>query len=88
MSCYFRHIKDMLAEQGIEVTAKNRKAIDLAVQKAVGTEGEHCPATWRKVKEQIAGEETRRAFVQRVKEALQPEGPVNPVNIVKRKAGE
>lgn len=37
MSCYFRHIKDILQEAGIEVTAANKKDVDRAIHRLVGT---------------------------------------------------
>ena len=33
MSCYFRQLKDILAEAGVEVTPGNRKEIDRAIHK-------------------------------------------------------
>ena len=33
MACYFRHMKDILDEAGIEVTADNRKEIDRMIHK-------------------------------------------------------
>ena len=32
MSCYFRHLKDVLSEAGIEVTPANKKQIDQAIK--------------------------------------------------------
>ncbi|MCX6003549.1 MAG: hypothetical protein NTX46_03875 [Chloroflexi bacterium] len=55
MSCYFRHLKDILTEAGIEVTPQNRKQIDQAFHRIVGTEREEgcqCPATWKKLKQE------------------------------------
>jgi len=31
MSCYLRHLKDILGEAGIEITADNKKQIDRAI---------------------------------------------------------
>ena len=60
MSCYFRHLKDILDEAGIEVTASNRKEIDQAFHQMVGTTYKDCPATWRKLKEELAGDQQKR----------------------------
>jgi len=51
MSCYFRHIKDILNEAGIEVTPGNKKQIDQAIHNIVEVTYKDCPATWRKQKQ-------------------------------------
>jgi hypothetical protein len=60
MSCYFRHIKDILDEAGIEVTPGNKKQIDQAIHQIVGVTYKDCPATWKKLKQQIMGDEQKR----------------------------
>jgi hypothetical protein len=60
MSCYFRHIKDILDEAGIEVTSSNKKQIDQAIHQIVGVAYKDCPATWKKLKQQIIGDEQKR----------------------------
>ena len=45
MSCYLRHLKDILSEAGIEVTAANRKEIDRAFHQITGVPYKECPAT-------------------------------------------
>lgn len=60
MTCYFRQLKEVFAEAGIQVTPANRKQIDRAIQHIVGTDGKHCPETWAKVKERIRRDEKRR----------------------------
>lgn len=53
MSCYFRHIKDILDEAGIEVAYKD------------------CTATWRKLKQQIMGDEQKKQdFIRELKDAV------------------
>jgi len=71
MSCYFRHLKDLFAEAGIEVTPGNKKQIDQAVHQFVGVEYKECPATWRKVKEEVlSNEKKRRELISKVKAAV------------------
>lgn len=71
MSCYFRHLKDILAEAGIEVTSTNRKQLDQAIHKVVGVEYKDCPVAWRALKQQIMGDEkTRHKFVKKLKGAM------------------
>jgi len=54
MSCYFRHMKDVFEEAGVEVTKDNKRAIDAAVHKAVGVPYKDCPSAWRAVKQLLA----------------------------------
>ena len=71
MSCYFRHLKDLFAEAGIEVTPGNKKQIDRAVHQFVGVEYKECPATWRKLKEEVlSNEKKRRELIIKVKAAV------------------
>ncbi len=60
MSCYLQHIKDILDEAGIVVTPANRKQIDQAIHQAVGVSYKNCPATWKKIKEDIKTDESKR----------------------------
>ena len=60
MSCYLRHMKDILDEAGIAITPASRKQIDQTIHQAVGVAYKNCPATWKKVKEEIKGDEEKR----------------------------
>ena len=70
MSCYTRHLKDIIAEAGIELTSANRKRVDQAFHQIVGVEYKDCPATWKKLKHELADEQKRRELVQKLKNAL------------------
>jgi hypothetical protein len=71
MSCYIRHLKELLSEAGIEVTAENRKQIDRAIHEIVGTTYKDCPGTWKEVKKKLAASEAeKRAFLKKLKAAL------------------
>lgn len=70
MSCYFRHLKDVFDEAGITVTPANRKKVDQAIQKIVGTAGQPCPETWRSLKERLADSASARQLISRLKSAL------------------
>lgn len=71
MSCYFRHIKDIFDEAGIKVSPGNRKQIDQAVHQKVGVTYKDCPQTWKRLKQQIVGdEEKRRELIQKLKGAI------------------
>jgi len=71
MSCYFRHLKDILSEAGIEVTPSNKKQIDRTVHGIVGVTYKDCPATWGKLKQEILGsEQKRRDFIKKLQNAI------------------
>ena len=70
MSCYLRHMKDVLDEAGIVVTPSNRKQIDQAVHQAVGVVYKDCPATWRQVKAGLNDEGKRQALVEQLRAAV------------------
>ena len=69
MSCYFRHLRDIFEEAGIEVTTKNRKAIHAHIAGVVGDPEKKCPSTWRRVKEWIADREKRGQLVAALSQA-------------------
>jgi len=71
MSCYFRHMKDILEEVGVEVTKENKKEIDRVIHGLVDVEFKNCPSTWKALKAHIrVDEKTRNQFVKRLKQAL------------------
>ncbi len=71
MSCYLRHIRDILAEAGIEVTPGNRKQIDQAIHRLVGVNYKDCPETWKGLKQQLAGDgQKRQGFISHLKSSL------------------
>jgi hypothetical protein len=71
MSCYFRHMKGVLAEAGVEVTTENKKHIDKIIHDLVNVEYKNCPATWKAVKEQIQGDDKAKGrFIKRLKKEL------------------
>ncbi len=71
MSCYFRHIKDILTEAGIEITPGNKKQIDRAIHQAVGVDYKDCPATWKRLKQDIMTDEQKRQdFIKKLEGAI------------------
>ena len=71
MSCYFRHLKDILQEAGIEVTRSNKKEIDRAFHQIVGTIYKDCPTTWRRLKQELADNgQKRQKLVQKLQNAV------------------
>jgi len=72
MSCYFRQMKEVLADAGIVVTPANRKAVDLAFYQIAGVsrEGCHCPEVWKVLKPRLATEEGVRELARELREAM------------------
>jgi hypothetical protein len=70
MSCYFRHLKDVLAEAGIEVTPANEKDVDRALHEIVGVARKDCPGAWKKLKQQMANEADRASVVEKLRKAM------------------
>jgi len=71
MSCYFRHLKDILNEAGIEVTSSNKKQIDRAIHDIVAVTYKDCPTTWKRLKREILGDELKQHdFVQKLQNAI------------------
>ena len=60
MSCYFRHIRSVLDEAEIEITASNKKKIDRFFHQIVGVAYKDCPTTWKGLKQELAGDEQKR----------------------------
>jgi len=70
MSCYFRHLKDVLAEAGVEVTPANKRDVDRALHEVVGVTYKDCPSAWKNLKRQMANEADRAVLVKKLQEAL------------------
>jgi len=70
MSCYFRHLKDILNEVGIEGTSSNKKEIDQAIHQIVGVDYKDCPAAWKRLKQELSDDEQKRQeIVQKLQNA-------------------
>ena len=68
MSCYFRHLKDILDEASIEVTPSNRKQIDQTIHQIVGITYKNCPDTWRRLKQEVLADPAKqRDFISQLK---------------------
>lgn len=71
MSCYFRHLKDILNKAGIEVTPSNRKQIDQIMHNILGVTYKDCPATWKRLKQEIVGNEQKQQdFIKKLQNAI------------------
>jgi molecular chaperone GrpE (heat shock protein) len=71
MSCYFRHMKDVLAAAGVEVTPENKKEIDRIIHEIVDVDYKNCSPTWKGVKEHIKQDDkARNQFIKKLKTKL------------------
>lgn len=68
MSCYLRHLNDVLIEAGIDPDRMDRKQLDRAIHRMMGVEYKHCPDAWKCVKAEIDAD--REGFVRRLKEVM------------------
>lgn len=69
MSCYTRHLDDVLREAGIEPTRPNRRRADGIVRDFVGEDV--CPQVWKRVKTDIAEPDSRRELVAALRDGWQ-----------------
>ena len=60
MSCYLRHLGEVLAAGGILDTRESRRRVHVMIQEITGEQ--NCPLVWRRVKAAL-GEHTEREFV-------------------------
>ena len=67
VTCYFRHLEEVFAKAGIEVTNENKREVDRTIHAIVGVAYKDCPATWKEVKRKMAEDED--AFASELKEA-------------------
>lgn len=69
MSCYLRHMKDILEEENLHPQEKkDRKEVDLAIRKVVGkTEKDKCNEVWKEVKLWLQDEEKKELLVENLK---------------------
>ena len=76
MSCYFRHMQDIIEEAGIVIGKENKKQIDRIIHSLVKVEYKNCSPTWKALKAEIrADEKARSRFVKKLKQALKTESP-------------
>ena len=71
MSCYFRHMKDVLEEAGIEVTKENKKEIDQIIHELVNVPYKQCSPAWKEVKKQIKiDDKDKGVFIDKLRKRL------------------
>jgi len=60
MSCYLRHLGEVLAAAGIPDTRENRRRVHAMIQEITGEQ--NCPLVWRRVKAAL-GEHAERELL-------------------------
>jgi hypothetical protein len=71
MSCYFRHMKDIFEETGIEVAPDNKKYVDRIIHGIMEVEYKNCAPTWKAIKELITGDEkAKKQFIKKLNDGL------------------
>jgi hypothetical protein len=68
MTCYFRHLKEVFNEAGIEVTKDNRRDIDRIIHGIMEVDYKNCSATWKQVKKRLVDD--RDGLISDLKQAL------------------
>ena len=69
MSCYLRHMKDVLEEADLHPQDREeRKEVDLAIRRVVGkSEKDKCNEVWKEVKVWLADDEQKALLVEKLK---------------------
>jgi hypothetical protein len=55
MSCYLRHLDDVVTAAGVKLTPENRKEVDRTIKDLLGLD--NCPDVWKEVKKRLAADE-------------------------------
>ena len=66
MSCYLRHLDEVLNLAGIEVNKENRRKVDEAVHRVAGVKYKSCESAWKQIKKMMA--EDRELLADRIRE--------------------
>jgi len=67
MTCYFRHLNEILTKAGITVTKENRQELDQIIHSIVKVNYKNCPQTWKEIKKRRA--EDQDQFIAQLKTA-------------------
>jgi hypothetical protein len=71
MSCYLRHLEDVLLAAGIHLKPENRARIHALVREITGEED--CPRVWKRVKSLLVREESWERFVAQLRQGWRRE---------------
>lgn len=68
MSCYLRHMKDIIEEAGVNLNDKeDRKTIDKVIHDFVEIEYKNCSSTWAEIKEIRQDATLRKKLIDAIK---------------------
>jgi len=70
MSCYIRHLGDILDELGLTNNKETRKMLDKEIREILKKEEARCPEVWRDVKERIHDLEQKKKLVSELKKRV------------------
>ncbi len=71
MSCYTRHLDELIDRLGLENTKENRKLLDLKIREAFSIPDLDCPAVWKDfVKPRLSSEAGFEELISKIKEVL------------------
>ena len=68
LTCYFRHMKNIFEEMGVEISADTKRDVDQQIHNLLGIEYKNCSSTWKEVKSKLA--DNRTAFISDLKKAI------------------
>ena len=72
MSCYTRHLGDLMVEVGIAHTKENRKLIDLWLREILGySTTDECQLVWREVKRWLTDASLKQEMMRKLKQKLE-----------------
>jgi len=68
MTCYVKHISEIMRRAGAENTYENKKILDSVVREVLGMQRADCPEVWKAVKATMFGgsPEKKKAFEEKV----------------------
>ena len=69
MTCYTRHLINVIRELGLEDTGENRRTLDRKIRMVLKREKDGCSAVWKDVKEQLHEPAKRQSLIEELKKA-------------------
>jgi hypothetical protein len=66
MSCYIRHLSDIVGALGIENNKDNRKIMDKSIRRVLKTD-KPCPEVWKQLKSVLVDDEKKKDLVSKLK---------------------
>ncbi|NTW04602.1 MAG: hypothetical protein HGA27_00605 [Peptococcaceae bacterium] len=71
MSCYLRHLTEIIAQADLEpLDKKDRKIIDITIREIIGARGEFCNEVWKELKIWLAEPAREQLLVSELKKRI------------------